>query len=56
MATTRFQLGAKTEKYLSILPELIQSSVKGDDRLGGDDLLWQTVPGLCNSVCEVVLS
>ena len=56
MATTSFQLGVKTEKYLLILPELIQSSFKGDDRLGGDDLLWQTVPGLCNSVCEVVPS
>ena len=48
----------KTEKYLLILPELIQSSfkAKGDDHLGGDDLFWQTVRGLCNSVCEVVLA
>ena len=39
MATTSFQLGVKTEKYFLILPELIQSSFKCDDSLGGDDLL-----------------
>ena len=51
-----FSLASKTEKYLLILPDLIQSSFKGDDRLGSDDLLWQTVPGLFKSVCEVVLA
>ena len=45
MATTSFQLGIKTEKYLLILPELIQSSFKGVEHLGGNDF-WQTVPGL----------